>query len=135
MRSFIAAVGGVCALASAACGLSGCAEYNAAVSAGTNFASTQVTAQKENIQALNDVAAKALAASLCAVPYGELVRNGSGNPNFPTAVIEACGGPSGYTLVHNASTATATTTIPTTVVPTSAAGQTGAAAGAATTSQ
>jgi hypothetical protein len=93
-----------------------CAPYNAAVSAATSYASTQVTAQQANIQALNDVAAKTWADGGCAIPYGELVRNGSGNPNFAQAVISLCGGPSGYTMIHGAAVPIATTTIPTTIV-------------------
>jgi ABC-type branched-subunit amino acid transport system ATPase component len=103
--------------------LTGCAEYNAAVSGATAFASGQVTIQQQNIQALNDVNAKAWADAGCAVPYGELVRNGSGHTGFAQAIVELCGAPAGTTLIHNIGTPTATTTIPTTtvVVPAAAA--------------
>lgn len=81
-------------------GLSGCTEFNAASSAASSYASTEVSAQVLNIQAANDVVAKTWASSACAFSYGELVRNGSGNPNFAEAVINLCGGPSGYTMIH-----------------------------------
>lgn len=100
--------------------LSGCAEFDAATTATTSYASTQVSAQVLNIQAANDVAAKTWASSGCAIPYGELVRNGSGNPNFAEAVVALCGGPSGYTMIHGTTNATISV-IPATPAPTTPA--------------
>lgn len=96
--------------------LSGCVEWNAGVSAATSYASGQVSIQQANIQAANDVVAKTTADAMCATPYGEVSRNGSGNPNFAQAVIALCGAPSGFTMIHTSGIATATTTIPTTVI-------------------
>jgi ABC-type branched-subunit amino acid transport system ATPase component len=96
--------------------LSGCAEYNAAVSGATAYVSGQVTIQQQNVQALNDVNAKAWADAGCAVPYGELVRNGSGHTGFAKAIVELCGAPAGTTLISTTATPIATTTIPTTTV-------------------
>ena len=97
--------------------LSACAEWNAGVSSVNSYVGQQITAQQQNIQGANDNAAKAWAETGCAIPYGELVRNGSGNPNLAAAVIELCGAPSGFTTIHTQASATATTTIPTVTVP------------------
>lgn len=108
--------------------LSACVQWDTAVSGANTYAAAEIKAQQKNAQGVNDNTAAAWADSGCAIPYGELVRNGSGNPNMPAAIITLCGSPSGYTMVHQAGVATATTTIPTTVVtvpvvPTSAAAQ------------
>jgi hypothetical protein len=73
--------------------LTGCAEWNAGVSALNNYTGTQVTAQQANIQGVNDNLAKVWVDAGCALPYGEIVRNGSGNPNLAKAVILLCGQP------------------------------------------
>lgn len=96
--------------------LSGCAEYNAAVSGATAYASGQITIQQQNIQGIDDANAKALAAAACATPYGEVARNGSGNLNFSKAILLLCGSPAGTTIIQTVGVATATTTIPSTTV-------------------
>jgi hypothetical protein len=98
--------------------LTGCADYNAVVSGATSYASGQVTVQQQNIQAVNDVNAKAWADAGCAVPYGEIVRNGSGHTGLAAAIVELCGAPAGTTLIRMQGTPTATTTIPTVTVAT-----------------
>ena len=96
--------------------LSGCAEIQAGWSSVNTATSAGIKATQKNVQGTNDNAAQAWADSGCAIPYGEVVRNGSGNPNLPAAVITLCGAPSGFTMIHTSGVASATTTIPTTVV-------------------
>ena len=99
--------------------LSGCAGFDAAWSGANNYYGSQLQATVRNIQGVNDNTAKTWADAGCATPYGELVRNGSGNPNLPAAVIALCGLPPGYTMVHTVSTATVTTGAASVTIPTS----------------
>lgn len=78
--------------------LAGCAELDAAVGGANTYAAAESAAVVKNVQGFNDNVARATIAALCATPYGELVRNGSGNPNFPSAVVTACGAPPGLTI-------------------------------------
>lgn len=98
-------------------GLGACAEWNAGVASVNSYSGEQIAAQQKNVQGADDNVAAAWSKAGCALPYGEIVRNGSGNPNLPQAVITLCGSPSGFTIIHATTTATATTTIPTTTVP------------------
>lgn len=109
----LALMGAIIALSSC---LSGCAGFDAAWSGVNTYYSGELNNTVKNIQGVNDNAAKTWADAGCATPYGELVRNGSGNPNLPAAIITLCGAPSGFTTIHSAASATATTTVPTTVV-------------------
>jgi hypothetical protein len=93
--------------------MSGCAEMQASWSGVNTATATSIKATQKNLQGSNDNIAQAWADSGCAIPYGEVVRNGSGNPNLPAAIITLCGAPSGFTMIHSTPTATATTTIPT----------------------
>jgi hypothetical protein len=93
----------------AGAGLSGCAEYNAAIGAANTWTAEQIAAQKTNVQGINDNAVKAWADLGCAIPYGTLVRNGSGYTNLPKAVVLLCGAPSGMILTTSASTTTTST--------------------------
>ena len=106
--------------------LPGCAGFDAAWSGANNYYNGQLQATVKNIQGVNDNAAKTWADAGCATPYGELVRNGSGNPNLPAAVIALCGLPPGYTVVHAVSTATVTTGPANITIPTSTTTVTGA---------
>jgi hypothetical protein len=97
--------------------LGACSYVNAAAGAANNFAAGQIAATTAAIQAADDNIAKALVHEMCAIPYGEVARNGSGNVNFPLAVIKVCGSPAGTLVVQEAGSVTATTTaVPTTVV-------------------
>jgi outer membrane lipoprotein SlyB len=106
----------ILAAALIAVSLSGCAGFDAAWSGANNYYSGELNKTVKNIQGVNDNAAKTWADAGCATPYGELVRNGSGNPNLPAAIIALCGAPSGFTTIHSAAQATATTSVPTTIV-------------------
>jgi hypothetical protein len=86
----------------------GCTSWNSGVSAVNTYTSAQITAQQSNVQGVNDNAAALLAASICATPYGELVRNGSGNTNFPAAVIKICGAPSGMAVLETSNSGVST---------------------------
>lgn len=83
--------------------LAGCAEMQAGWTSTNTAASASLKATQKNVQGTNDNVAQAWADAGCAIPYGEVVRNGSGNPNLPLAVIELCGAPSG-TVVLKGST-------------------------------
>ena len=109
----LALMGAIVALGSL---LSGCAYLDAAVGGVNTYTAGETKAVQKNVQGANDNAAAIWADAGCAIPYGELVRNGSGNPNLPAAIITLCGAPSGFTTIHSAASATATTTVPTTVV-------------------
>ena len=85
-------------------GLGGCAAWNAGVSSVNTYSAAEITAQKKNLEGIHDNSAAAWAAAGCAIPYGELVRNGSGNPNLPQAVVALCGAPSGMSLTKTAGT-------------------------------
>ena len=92
------------AMVAATAALSGCVQWDSAVSAANTYASAEIKAQQKNIQGINDNAAAAWADAGCAIPYGEMVRNGSGNPNMPAAVVALCGAPSGFTMTHTVPT-------------------------------
>lgn len=96
--------------------LASCTEFNAAMSTANSYSRSQITAQVANIQGVNDNAALVWAETGCALPYGEVVRNGSGNPNLAQAVMLLCGTPAGTTVIHTSPTATAITTVPTATV-------------------
>lgn len=97
--------------------LNGCTAWNSGVASVNNYSASQMAAQQKNVEGVNDNVARAWAAGACAIPYGEIVRNGTGNPNFPKAIIELCGAPSGTTIISTQPVPSATTTVPTIVVP------------------
>jgi hypothetical protein len=80
--------------------LAGCAEVNAGAGAATNYLAGQSRAAAANVRAANDAAATAWAELGCATPYGEVARNGTGNPRFAAAIVELCGPPAGFALVR-----------------------------------
>jgi hypothetical protein len=84
--------------------LSGCTGFDAAWSGANNYYSGELKTTQKNIQGVNDNSAATWADAGCAIPYGELVRNGSGNPNMPAAVVTLCGAPSGFTMTHTVPT-------------------------------
>lgn len=86
-------------LAWAQLALGGCAEISAMASGYTAAAQVSAQATVRNVQQVHDLEAQVWAATACAAPYGELVRNGSGNPGYPSAVIALCGVPPGLTRV------------------------------------
>ena len=96
--------------------LSGCAWVDSTVSGANNYIAGEIKTTQKNVQATNDNAATIWVDSGCAIPYGEVVRNGTGNPNMPAAVITLCGAPAGFTMIHSTPTATATTSIPTNTI-------------------
>ena len=79
--------------------LAGCAEWSAAISGYTAAAQVSAQAGVRNVQQVNDLNAQVWSAAACAAPYGEMVRNGSGNPGYPSAVIALCGVPPGLMRV------------------------------------
>lgn len=85
-------------------GLGACDTVNAAWSGANTYYASQSKGLVKNIQGSNDNAAGTWAEAGCAIPYGELVRNGSGNPNMPAAVVTLCGAPSGFTMTHTVPT-------------------------------
>lgn len=87
-------------LALALCGLTACTSLNAGMSAANSYTAAQLSAQRSNLEGVNDNAAKVWVASGCAIPYGELVRNGSGNNALARAVIALCGAPGGMAVVE-----------------------------------
>ena len=83
--------------------LSGCASLS------TDYRAAVGVVQAD-VRLANDNAAATWAAAGCAIPYGEVVRNGSGNPNFPKAMVELCGAPGGYVMVSTSGGAALVTT-------------------------
>lgn len=75
--------------------LIGCENASMVVSGVATRAQTQAMAVVKNVQQVNDFNAEVWAATGCSAPFGELVRNGSGNPGYTAAVIDLCGIPSG----------------------------------------
>ena len=106
----------MCSLVLVAAMLTGCAGFDAAVSGANTYVAGELRAQQKGIESANDNVAATWAMSGCAIPYGEIVRNGSGNPNLAAAVITLCGSPSGTTIIRTIATPTAITTIPSTTV-------------------
>lgn len=80
--------------------LSGCADINAGVAAANSYIAGNARAAASNARAIDDTAASAWADIACAMPYGEVARNGTSNRNFAAAVVELCGPPFGYTLTR-----------------------------------
>lgn len=80
--------------------LAGCAEVNAGAGAATNYVAGQSKAAAANVLAANDTAASIWAEVGCATPYGEVARNGTGNPEFAAAIVALCGPPSGFALIR-----------------------------------
>lgn len=90
-------------LLTAVVGLAGCNAINSAVSGGTNYLSASEAGAKSNQQHIDDLGLKTLLDTMCITPYGAIVRNASGNPNAPRAIVDACGLPQGITLIQNTS--------------------------------
>ncbi len=79
--------------------LAGCDNISAALSGAVSKAQESAAAGVRNVQQLNDFNAGVWAATGCAAPFGEMVRNGSGNPGYVSAVIDLCGVPAGLMRV------------------------------------
>lgn len=99
--------------------LAGCETMNAGSSAAINYLAGNESSTKQNVQKADDLNLKALTDALCAIPYGAVVRNATGNPKIPAAIMDACGLPQGVTIVTNnaavtISTGTGSVTVPTT---------------------
>jgi len=88
--------------------LSGCSAINSGVSAGVNYLGASAVGAKKNIEATNDLALSTWAAAGCATPYGAMVRNATGIPTLPEALVHLCGLPSGITVVQTTAAATVT---------------------------
>jgi hypothetical protein len=96
--------------------LGGCTQIDAAFGAANTLAAGEIKTAHTNVAAALDNAATLAVNALCDIPYSEVVRNGTGNPNFAAAVTKLCGSPAGTTVIQSSPAATAVTTIPTTVV-------------------
>ena len=92
--------------------LTGCAEFQSAWTATNTATSAGIKATQKNVQGTNDNIAQGWADEGCAIPYGEVVRNGSGNPNLPLAIIELCGAPAGTVVLKTSAPLSTSVTTP-----------------------